>query len=74
MIDVGYCEKHQRAFEIKCIHGSWAYECPECRKEGAYNTYATTMTELKPAEEWTVTNYSIPPRQPKLYGRSATDN
>ena len=74
MSDVGYCEKHQRAFEIKRIPGSWVYECPECRKEGAYNTYATTMTELKPAEEWTATTYSMPAWSPKLHGRSATDN
>ena len=54
---LGYCEKHQLAYEIKRIPGSWVYECPQCRKEGAYNTYATTMTELKPMEEWTVSNH-----------------
>ena len=57
MNNLGYCEKHQRAYEIKRIPGSWVYECPQCRKEGAYNTYATTMTELKPIEEWTVSNH-----------------
>lgn len=54
MENTGYCEKHHRAFEIKRIPGSWVYECPECRKEGAYDTYATTTTQLLPAEEWTV--------------------
>lgn len=51
-----YCEKHQRAYEIKRIPGSWVYECPECRAEGAYDTYATTSTKMTPVDEWTISN------------------
>ena len=56
MNETGYCEKHQRAFEFKRIPGSWAYECPECREEGLYNTYTATCTKMKPSDEWTMAN------------------
>lgn len=52
MDGLGYCEKHHRPYEIKHIPGSWVYECPECRKEGAYDTYSANCTQMTPAEEW----------------------
>jgi hypothetical protein len=59
METLGYCEKHQRAYEIKRIPGSWVYECPECRAEGAYDTYATTSTKMTPVDEWTTSNRTV---------------
>ena len=59
METLGYCEKHQRAYEIKRIPGSWVYECPECRAEGAYDTYATTSTEMIPVYKWTTSNRTV---------------
>lgn len=56
MESLGYCDKHQRAFEIKCLSGSWVYECPECRKEGVYDAYATTQTKITPVDEWIASN------------------
>ena len=52
----GYCEKHRRPYEIRRIPGSWIFECPQCRAEGAYNTYATTQTEMTPIDNWTASN------------------
>ena len=63
MNNLGYCEKHQRAFEIKRIPGSWVYECPECRKEGVYNTYVTTTTESLPIERWAVSAWTVPQKK-----------
>lgn len=45
----GYCERHQRAFELVRIPGSWTFECPQCRQEGRYVVYDTTSTEIDPA-------------------------
>ena len=59
METLGYCEKHQRAYEIKRIPGSWVYECPECRAEGVYDTYATTSTEMTPVDKWTTSNRTV---------------
>ena len=53
---LGYCEKHKQAFEFRKIPGSWVYECPICRTEGSYDTYATATTKTMPVEEWTVSN------------------
>lgn len=52
----GYCERHNRSFEIKKIPGSWTFECPECRREGYYDTYTTNHTEMFPIEKWTVSD------------------
>ena len=52
----GYCERHNRAFEFRRIPGDWVYECPECRAEGRYDTFATTCTKMLPEEQWTVSN------------------
>ena len=52
----GYCEKHKQAYEIKCTPGGWTFECPKCRAEGFYDTYATTQTKMLPVDEWTVSN------------------
>ena len=52
-----YCDKHKMSYEIRvCPGGSWVYECPKCRSEGLYDSYATTHTEMKPVDEWTVSN------------------
>ena len=56
MESLGYCEKHNRAFEIKRIPGSWVYECPDCRSEGLYDTYATTVTQMTPVDKWTMSD------------------
>lgn len=56
MTDTGYCERHQRAYEIKRIPGSWVFECPECRSEGFYDTFTTAQTETIPADRWTSSN------------------
>ena len=55
----GYCERHNRAFEIKKVPGGWTFECPQCRKEGYYNTYATTQIQTLPMDEWTVSDRVI---------------
>lgn len=60
----GYCERHQRAFEIKRVPGSWTYECPECRQEGRYDMYMTNHTEMLPIGKWTVSNRT------DIYGRT----
>ena len=52
----GYCERHNRAFEIKKVPGSWTFECPECRKERYYDTYTTNHTEMFSIEKWTVSD------------------
>lgn len=54
--ELGYCERHQCAFEIKRIPGSWVYECPQCRREGRYDTVATTNTQMTAVEEWCVSD------------------
>ena len=56
MDSLGYCEKHQRSYEIKRIPGSWVYECPQCQAEGLYDTYTTTQIEMLPINEWTTSN------------------
>ena len=43
-----YCERHHRAFEICRTAGGWAYECPQCRDEGRYDTFATSCFEMLP--------------------------
>ncbi len=48
----GYCERHQRAFELVRIPGSWTFECPQCRQEGRYKTWATTSAEMNPVDQW----------------------
>lgn len=60
MNDLGYCERHQRAFEIKRIPGSWVYECPKCREEGRYDTYATTSVSLNPGDQWLFSDHVNP--------------
>ena len=75
MINIyGYCEKHNEPYGIKPNHGSWVCECPKCRAEGLLDVYTSNKTEMLPVEKWTVCNYTMPPTQIKLHGRSATDN
>ena len=52
----GYCERHQRAFELVRIPGSWTFECPQCRQEGRYTTWATTSVEMRPEDQWLATD------------------
>lgn len=52
MNELRYCEKHKRPYEIERMSGSWVYECPDCRKEGAYDTYAANSTRVLPNDEW----------------------
>ncbi len=52
----GYCEKHERPYQLFCICGNWQYECPQCRYEGVYDTVVTTKTEMNPANEWTASD------------------
>ena len=51
-----YCERHHRAYEIRRTAGGWTYECPKCRDEGRYDTFATSCVEMLPEEKWTVSN------------------
>ena len=51
---VGYCERHNRLYDIRCVNGQWVYECPQCRAEGRYDVYMTSQTEMLPKSEWTV--------------------
>ena len=70
METLGYCEKHKQAYVIKRIPGSWVYECPACRKEGAYNTYATASTQMLPIDEWTVSNTTNYKKRNHEYGEN----
>lgn len=56
MNDLGYCERHQRAFELVRSPCSWTFECPQCRQEGRYVTYATTSVPMNPANQWLFSN------------------
>lgn len=56
MNDLGYCEIHRRAFELVRIPGSWTFECPQCRQEGRYTTWATTSVEMNPVDQWLVSD------------------
>jgi hypothetical protein len=55
----GYCERHKQAYEIKRLPGGWVYECSECRKEGRYDTNATTTAKMNPADEWLAGNCCV---------------
>lgn len=70
MNELYYCEKHLRAYEVQHIPGAWWYGCPDCLKEGAYKTYATTKTTMKPADEWTTSTNS---KQPVTKGDSENE-
>lgn len=59
MSNIGYCDLHHRAFEIKRIPGSWVYECPQCRAEGKYDTIATTSVKPVPPEQWILSDHII---------------
>ena len=59
MSNIGYCDLHHRAFEIKRIPGSWVYECPQCRAEGKYDTIATTSVKPIPQEQWILSDHII---------------
>jgi hypothetical protein len=62
MDNLGYCERHSCAFEIRRIPGSWVYECPQCRAEGRYDTYATTSVPMTPVDQWLVSDHASPER------------
>lgn len=66
MNDLDYCEIHQRAFEIRRIPGSWVYECPQCRQEGRYDTYATTSVSMNPVDQWLFSDH-VDPEKGSMY-------